>query len=244
MSNKTKIQFLAHASFLITTPENRIVLVDPWITNNAALPAGTGWPEQIDLILFTHGHEDHMDSKIVDIIRQKTPKVIANPMVRWYLIEQGIPAHVFEGMNIGGTLPIMDMRVTMTNAFHIAHIMDPAGKAVFPHATVGFVLQLSDGLSVYFAGDTGVFGDMQLIGKIYKPDIAVLPIGNRFTMGPIEAAYAIRLLQVKHVIPFHYGTMAMLTGTPERLKELTGDLENLQIHALKAGETLDTSVLG
>jgi L-ascorbate metabolism protein UlaG (beta-lactamase superfamily) len=243
MKNKTQIQFLAHASFQVITPENRVVLVDPWITNNHALPAGIGWPEQIDLILFTHGHEDHMDSKIVDIIRQKTPKVIANPMVRWYLIEQGVPAHIFEGMNIGGTLPIQDMRVTMTNAFHIAHITDSTGKVVFPHGTVGFVLQLSDGVSIYFAGDTGVFGDMQLIGKIYKPDIAVLPIGNRFTMGPIEAAYAIRLLKVKHVIPFHYGTMATLTGTPEMLRTLTTDLEDLHIHALKAGEVLDTAVI-
>jgi L-ascorbate metabolism protein UlaG (beta-lactamase superfamily) len=235
-SSNIKIQLLAHASFKVTTPEGRTLLVDPWFTSNPYIPADIGWPEQIDLILITHGHDDHLDTRIVDIIRRKQPKVIANPLVRWHLIEQGVPAHTFIGMNIGGTVSLMDMKVTMTNGFHMAHIDLGNGKVGLPHHSVGFVLGFSQGTNVYFAGDTGVFGDMALIAKLYKPDIAVLPIGNRFTMGPEEAAEAIRLLQVKQVIPCHYGTIPALLGTPEELEKLTADITGLQIHVLKAGE--------
>jgi len=106
--------------------------------------------------------------------------------------------------------------------------------------SVGFILHLSDGVRIYFAGDTCVFGDMKLIGEIYKPTIAALPIGDRYTMGPLEASHAIRLLNVKQVIPFHYGTYPQLTGTPEELSKLTKDVDGLQVHALQAGEELDT----
>jgi L-ascorbate metabolism protein UlaG (beta-lactamase superfamily) len=237
----SKIQLLAHASFKITTPEGRVILIDPWYTGNPALPADITIPEKIDLILITHGHSDHLDTKMVDFIRTHSPKVIANPIVRWYLQEQGIPHHVFEPMNAGGTVTILDVKVTMTNAFHFAQINLPDGKIGYPHAANGFILWMSDDISVYYSGDTSVFGDMELIGEIYEPDIAILPIGDRFTMGPLEAAFATRLLKVKHVIPCHYGTMATLTGTPERLKALTEDIERLQIHVLKAGEEMDTA---
>lgn len=103
-SSNIKIQLLAHASFKVTTPEGRTLLVDPWFTNNPFMPPQLGWPEETDLILITHGHDDHLDTRIIDFIRRKQPKVIANPLVRWYLIEQGVPAHTFIGMNIGGTV--------------------------------------------------------------------------------------------------------------------------------------------
>ncbi|MBV7528847.1 metal-dependent hydrolase [Chitinophaga sp. sic0106] len=239
----TKIKFLAHASFQITTPEGRTILIDPWYTDNPYLPAGTAIPEQVDLILLTHGHGDHMDKKIIDMIRNLSPKVIANPGVRVYLANNSVPAHVFEGMNAGGTVSLLDVRITMTNAFHHAAITQPDGKQGYLHQPNGFIIWLSDDVSVYYAGDTSVFGDMALIGEIYEPDIAILPIGDRFTMGPLEAAFATRLLKVNHVIPCHYGTMPALTGTPQRLKELTQDLSHLEIHELKPGEVLETSGL-
>lgn len=237
----SKIRLLGHASFQLTTPEGNIILIDPWFTGNPALPAGYEIPGKIDLILITHGHRDHLDAKIIDLIRTRSPKVIANPIVRLFLQEQGVPEHVFEPMNAGGTVSVLNTKVTMTNAFHFAQVNLPDGKIGYTHAANGFIVWMSDDVSVYYAGDTSVFGDMALLGEIYEPDIAILPIGDRFTMGPLEAAFAIRLLKVKHVIPCHYGTMPALTGTPERLKELTEDQERLQIHVLKPGEELDTA---
>jgi L-ascorbate metabolism protein UlaG (beta-lactamase superfamily) len=128
----------------------------------------------------------------------------------------------------------------MVNAFHTSHINISESQARYGHNVVGFVVHLSDGVTIYFAGDTCVFGDMKLIADIYKPNIAVLPIGDRYTMAPVEASHAIRLLNVKSVIPFHYGTFKQFTGTPEKLRELTIDIDQLKIHALKAGEILDT----
>lgn len=239
----SKIKFLGHASFQLTTPEGHIILVDPWFTGNPALPADYIIPEQIDLVLITHGHRDHLDSKIIDLIRSHSPKVIANPIVRLFLQEQGVPEHVFEQMNAGGTISFLQTKITMTNAFHFAQVWMPDGKIGYTHAANGFIIWMSDDVSVYYSGDTSVFGDMALLGEIYEPDIAILPIGDRFTMGPLEAAFAIRLLKVKHVIPCHYGTMPSLTGTPQRLKELTQDQARLEIHALKAGEELDMAQL-
>jgi L-ascorbate metabolism protein UlaG (beta-lactamase superfamily) len=243
MSTQSQIQFLAHASFQIITPEGHVILIDPWYTNNPAMPADLTIPEKVDLILITHGHRDHLDSKMVEIIRTKSPKVIANPIVRFYLQEQGVPEHVFEPLNAGGTVSIFNVKVTMTNAIHFAQIHLPDGKIGYPHASNGFIVWMSDDISVYYSGDTAVFADMELIGEIYEPDIAILPIGDRFTMGPLEAAFAIRLLKVKHVIPCHYGTMPTLTGTPEKLAALTEDVARLEIHVLKPGETLDTSII-
>jgi L-ascorbate metabolism protein UlaG (beta-lactamase superfamily) len=237
----TTIQFLGHASFKLTTPEGKIFLIDPWLTDNPFLPEMAQEQDRIDAILITHGHEDHLDSQILAIQKRTGCKIVANNIVRWWLMGKGADEHIFEGMNIGGSIPLFDTTISMTNALHISHINPRENEAVMPHPSVGFVVACSDGTRVYFAGDTGVFMDMKLIGEIYRPNIAVLPIGDRFTMGPLEASYAVRLLGVKHVIPFHYGTFKSLTGTPEALKELTHDIEELTIHALRAGNILDCS---
>ncbi len=239
----TKIQLLAHATFKVTTPENKVVIVDPWLSSNQFMPAHLKNFDDTDLFLITHGHDDHFDLEVLDIVKNGKTKLIANSMVRWYLIENGCPLDRIEPMNLGGTIFLEDLNVsvTMVNGFHTSHINITENEARFPHMSVGFILHLSDGVRIYFAGDTCVFGDMKLIGEIYKPTIAALPIGDRYTMGPLEAAHAIRLLNVKQVIPFHYGTYPQLTGTPEELTKLTKDLDGLQIHVLQAGDELDTT---
>jgi L-ascorbate metabolism protein UlaG (beta-lactamase superfamily) len=234
----TKIQLLGHATFKVTTPENKVIIVDPWLSANNFIPDELKHFDDTDLFLITHGHDDHFDLEVLDIVKNGKTKIIANSIVRWYLIENNCPLSSIEPMNLGGTISLMDCTITMVNAFHTSHINQTETQARFSHNSVGFVVKLSDGVTIYFAGDTCVFGDMKLIADIYQPTIAVLPIGDRYTMGPLEASHAIRLLNVKEVVPFHYGTFPQLTGTPQVLVELTKDIKGLKIHALKAGEIL------
>lgn len=237
----TRIQLLGHATFKVTTPENKVIIVDPWLSANEFMPAHLKQFDDTDLFLITHGHDDHFDLELLDIVKHGKTKIVANPMVRWYLLENGCPDTFIEPMNLGGTifLESLQVHVTMVNGFHISHINITDTQARFPHMNVGFMLHLSDGHRIYFAGDTSVFGDMKLIGEIYKPTLAALPIGDRYTMGPLEASYAIRLLNVKQVIPFHYGTYSQLTGSPEELTNLTKDIDQLKIQVLKAGEHIE-----
>lgn len=235
----TAIQLLGHATFKVTTPENKVIIVDPWLTGNSFMPEHLKKFDDTDLFLITHGHDDHFDLEVLDIAKKGRTKIIANSIVRWYLIENDCPLTAIEPMNLGGSISLLDCKITMVMSFHTSHINLTETQARFSHNSVGFIVQLSDDVRIYFAGDTCVFGDMKLIGEIYKPNIAVLPIGDRYTMGPLEASYAIRLLNVKQVIPFHYGTFPQLTGTPKELKELTKDIDGLIIHVLKAGETLN-----
>lgn len=235
----TAIQLLGHATFKVTTPENKVIIVDPWLTGNSFMPQHLKKFDDTDLFLITHGHDDHFDLEVLDIAKKGRTKIIANSIVRWYLIENDCPLTAIEPMNLGGSISLLDCKITMVMGFHTSHINLTETQARFSHNIVGFIVQLSDDVRIYFAGDTCVFGDMKLIGEMYKPTIAVLPIGDRYTMGPLEASYAIRLLNVKEVIPFHYGTFPQLTGTPNELKELTKDIDGLIIHALKAGETLN-----
>ena len=235
----TAIQLLGHATFKVTTPENKVIIVDPWLTGNSFMPEHLKKFDDTDLFLITHGHDDHFDLEVLDIAKKGRTRIIANSIVRWYLIENDCPLTAIEPMNLGGSISLLDCKITMVMGFHTSHINLTETQARFSHNSVGFIVQLSDDVRIYFAGDTCVFGDMKLIGEMYKPTIAVLPIGDRYTMGPLEASYAIRLLNVKEVIPFHYGTFPQLTGTPNELKELTKDIDGLIIHTLKAGETLN-----
>ncbi|GGJ51270.1 metal-dependent hydrolase [Deinococcus roseus] len=231
-----KLTFMGHASFKLVTDQGKTILIDPWLKDNPACPEPFKTFAGADLILITHGHGDHMDLEVIyQAARMGTRFVVPNP-IRWFLIEQGIQPGLFEGMNKGGTIELMDVKITMTQAFHHAQINTENG-AEWLHEGVGYVLNLGDS-RIYVAGDTCIFGDMRLIAEIYQPTLALLPIGDRFTMGPLEASHAIRLLQVSQVVPFHYGTMPTLTGTPEQLSELTRGIEGLQILALQPGESL------
>lgn len=231
-----ELTFIGHASFKLVTPQGKTLLIDPWLKDNPACPPDFKHFSGADLILITHGHGDHMDLEVLDqAARMGTRFIVPNP-IRWFLIERGMDPNLFEGMNKGGTIEVMGIKVTMTQAFHHAQINTAEG-AGWLHEGVGYVLHL-DNNRIYVAGDTCIFGDMRLIGDIYQPTLALLPIGDRFTMGPLEASHAIRLLGVKKVVPFHYGYIPALVGTPEELASLTQDIEGLNILALKPGETL------
>jgi L-ascorbate metabolism protein UlaG (beta-lactamase superfamily) len=140
-------------------------------------------------------------------------------------------------MNKGGSLVVSGIRVTMVHADHSCGILDD-GKIVYGGEAVGYVIEFENGYRVYHAGDTNLFGDMRLIGELYRPDLVILPVGDRFTMGPREAACACRLLDARLVIPMHFGTFPLLTGTPDGLREEVRGIDGLEILALKPGESL------
>ena len=229
-----KITWLGHSSFQITTPGGSVVLIDPWLTGNPKCPPGLQRPSRVDVILISHAHGDHLGDTLL-LAKTHKPKIAAIYETALWLESKDVTN--VTAMSKGGTVKLGDVSATLVNAFHSNGIEDE-GKIIYGGEPGGWIVRLPGGLTVYHAGDTSVFGDMKLIGEIYKPDVALLPIGDLYTMGPLEASYAVRLLGVHHVIPMHYGTFPALTGTPEALRELTQDIAGLEIHALKPGGSL------
>ena len=218
-----QITWLGHACVLLTG--TRKVLVDPFV------PEGTVASADPDIVLVTHGHSDHMG----EATSLKKPTVAVGEIAR-YLKMQGVPA---EGMNIGGTITIEGVMVTMTQAIHSSRIEDDSGTANAGIAT-GFVVRM-DGVSVYHAGDTGLFSDMKLIGELYHPDVALLPIGGRYTMGVTEAMVAAQFVGAKTVIPIHYNTWDVIAADANAFKTGIERTTDLTVNVLRPGESIEIS---
>lgn len=235
LGNGVTVTWLGHAAFQIGTPEGKVVLVDPWLDNPLAPPQARQLG-QVDLALVTHGHFDHLGNTI-QIARERGCQVLAIFEIATWLKAQGVPeAQAGLGMNKGGTVAVDGLRVTMVEAVHSSGISGEAGIVPGGEAA-GFVLRFSNGFCLYHAGDTNVHSDMRLIGELYRPTLALLPIGGHFTMGPVEAAHAARLLGAQAVIPMHYGTFPILAGTPAELRsELAGS--GIEVVELQPGQTL------
>jgi L-ascorbate metabolism protein UlaG (beta-lactamase superfamily) len=227
----TPLTWLGHAAFRFDSPGGKRVYVDPWLNVNPTCPEAEKEPERIDLIAITHGHGDHYGDAVELGTRFECP-VIAQVELREWLAGQGLPADMTQSPNKGGTVDVDGIKITLTDANHSSSTNDGtyAGEAA------GLVFELEDGFTLYFAGDTNVFGDMALIRRIYEPDVAVLPIGDHFTMGPREAAVALELLGVTRCVPCHYGTFPLLTGTPDELRKLAPGVEIL---SPEPGETIE-----
>ena len=230
--SKLSFTWYGHATFLMRTPGGKRLLFDPWITGNPVAPESAKNIGAVDLMLVTHGHGDHTGDA-VSVGRSSGAQVVAPYELSLWLQKKGLQKVV--GMNPGGTLKALGLAVTMVRAEHSSSVEDD-GQIVYTGVATGFVVKLEDGLSVYYSGDTSLFGDMRLIGELHRPQIAFLPIGDHFTMGPEEAAKACELLGVKQVVPMHYGTFPALTGTPAQLRALV-EPRGVQVLELKPGET-------
>jgi L-ascorbate metabolism protein UlaG (beta-lactamase superfamily) len=229
----TRITWLGHATVLIQTPKGTNVLIDPFIAQNPKYPKDYALPQKIDYVLLTHGHGDHI-SDAVPVALKHGSTVVAIYELTAYIAGKGVKNTT--GMNLGGTVQLADIAVTMVDATHSAAAQDEKGTHYVGVAT-GFVLSIADGPVLYHAGDTNVFGDMKLIAQLYHPELAMLPIGGFYTMGPKEAALAVEFLQPKAILPIHFGTFPPLTGTPKELASLIDS--SIEVVHCAPGETID-----
>ena len=225
-----KIKWLGHATFLITTPKGTNVLIDPWVMGNPACPEAEKKVKKVDVMLVTHGHFDHIGDAVA-IAKQQKPQVVCIPEMGAWLGKKGVEN--VAAMNKGGTQRVGDIAVTMVHAVHSCGITD-GDEVVYGGEACGYVVKFENGVSIYHAGDTMAFSDMKIIHELWRPQIAMLPIGDHYTMDPRQAAYAAELLQPKVIVPMHFGTFPVLTGRPPELAKLA---EGCKVHEMKPGET-------
>ena len=231
---KLSVTWLGHSTFLFKTPGGTRLIMDPWVGTNPSTPESAKQVGAIDLMLITHGHGDHTGDA-VSLGRSSGAQVVAPYELSVWLQQKGLK-HV-TGMNPGGTLEMLGLSITMVPAMHSSSVED-GGQIIYTGVATGYVITFENGLTVYYAGDTAVFSDMKLIGEMYHPVMAFLPIGDLYTMGPAQAAKACELLGVQQVVPMHYGTFPALTGTPATLRALVAPAR-VHVMELKPGETAD-----
>ena len=232
---RPKFTYLGHATVRCDLPDGEVVLIDPWVENNPSCPEEHCGFDRLDAMLVTHGHFDHIGDAVA-LARRHTPrKVVANFEICHWLEGKGVGNT--SAMNLGGSQEVLGLSVTMVRADHSCGILDD-GELVYGGTAAGYVVRLPGGYTFYHAGDTALYSDMQLIGELYRPELAFLPIGDLFTMDPHQAARACRYLGVRTVVPIHWGTFPLLTGTPEELETACDDLGiNCRVVRLDPGQS-------
>lgn len=230
---KTRITWLGHATVLIQTAKGTSVLIDPFMAGNPKYPKDFELPSKLDFILLTHGHGDHI-SDVVPVAKKHGSTVVAIYELADYVAGHGVDKDKTIGMNLGGTVQLNDVAATMVEAKHSSGAQDEKGTH-YVGVAAGYVLTIAGSPVLYHAGDTAVFSDMKLIADLYQPEVAMLPIGGHFTMGPKEAAVAAKFLGAKTVLPLHFGTFPPLKGTPAEVAKLVGP--GVQVVDWKPGDT-------
>jgi L-ascorbate metabolism protein UlaG (beta-lactamase superfamily) len=227
------ITWIGHGTVLYRSASGKNILADAWVDTNPVVPPAAKALPKIDLVLLTHAHGDHV-ADLETIAKKHDPDIVCMHEMAEYYERQGMPR--IHGMGKGGTQTVQGIRVTMVNAVHSSSF-DMGGQLLPAGDPAGFVIGFENGTRVYHAGDTAIFSDMNLIAEIYKPTIAALPIGDLYTMSPLEASYAAKMLRVKYVLPIHHSTFPALTGKPEELMDLLRG-SGIEVLAVKPGETV------
>ena len=226
------LTWLGHAAFRIESDRGKRVYVDPFLSGNPLTPESEKQPERVDVIALTHGHSDHVGDTVALSQRFPDAAIVAFLELNGWLGNEGANVGQLPGLNKGGTREIDGIRFTIVNAFHSS----ASNEGQYLGEAAGLVVRLEEGKTIYFAGDTCAFGDMALIARLYPLDLAVLPIGDWFTMGPAEAALALDLLGNPRCVPCHYGTFPVLTGTVD---ELVAAAPNATIERVGPGDTIE-----
>jgi L-ascorbate metabolism protein UlaG (beta-lactamase superfamily) len=230
-----KITYLGHSAFKLVSPQGVVIYLDPFLKNNPKTPADRKEVDEADLVLVTHGHGDHLGDTVA--IAQKTnASVVAMNELGIYLTKKGLKNVV--RMSKGGSYTAKGIRITMVNAQHSSSVIE-GDQVIYTGEPAGFIIRFESGFTVYHAGDTAVMADMKIFGDLYKPNLAFLPIGSHFTMDPQEAAYACKLLRPQYVVPMHYGTWPVLTGTAAEFGRLLEEQPEVKLIVMSPGQTIE-----
>ena len=234
LNSQVSFTWVGHGTWRARSAKGKEILIDPWVMNNPGAPAAMKKVDRCDVMLITHGHFDHI-ADALEIAKQHKPKVVSNYEITSWLGSKGLDSDTLIGANQGGTVDVDGIKVTLVHAEHSCGISD-GDKIVYGGDACGLVIEFENGYTIYFAGDTDVFGDMAIIAELNKLDAAFLPIGGFYTMGPERAAKAVSLLGVKTVVPMHFATFPALAGRPDQLQELVG--KGVHVLDIKPGDTV------